>query len=198
MKKLKVIITKDELMEIIREIVNAQDKFIVMALFNGISGEDMVEIRELKVSDVDFENNTITLPNRKIKMDAQFMEITKEAIAQRTYLNKSSDSIYATEKFDFNMDSEYILKSKPNSKNNFGNREMAYQALRTRVKRLGLPVNPKDLIDSGMIHRLLKIQPVYTVAEVETTLKKLGYKMSAYRVYSLLNEINDSKYFSKG
>ena len=49
-----------------------------------------------------------------------------------------------------------------------------------------------------MIHRLLKIQPVYTVAEVETTLKKLGYKMSAYRVYSLLNEINDSKYFSKG
>ena len=54
-KELKGICTKKTVMEITDELVNAQDKFIILALFNGIMGEDMIELRELKVKDIDFK-----------------------------------------------------------------------------------------------------------------------------------------------
>lgn len=196
-KKIKGIYSESEVITMINELVNAQDKFIIMALFNGISGEDMIELRELKTSDVDFEKNTINLPDRVVNMDAKFAKITKEAIEQKIYLNNISDSIYASEDSEFNMDSEYILKTKPTTRNNFGTKAMAYEAFRGRIRKLKLPIPPKDIIDSGMIYRLLDIQPIYTVAEVEATLRQLGYKKSAFRVYSLINKINGSKYINE-
>lgn len=193
-KKIKGIFDRTDVDSVIHELTNAQDKFIVMALFNGISGEDVCELRGLKVSDIDFKNNKIILPNREIHMDAEFAEITKEAILQKTYITRISDSVHASEDFEFNMDSEYVIKSKPTSRNNFGCNEMAYEAFRTRIRILGLPFTPKDLIDSGLINKMLEMQPKYTVAEVEKTLAELGIKKSAYRIYNIINQLSKDNF----
>ena len=200
MKKIKVTITKDEVVEITNELVNAQDKFIILALFNGIMGEDMIELRELKVKDIDFEKNIINVAGREVEMDAKFASIAKEAIKQKTYIFQNSDSIHASEDYEINTDSEYVVRVKPTEKNNQGLDSISYSGLRARARKIlesiGVKeITPQTLVTSGAIHKLLSIKPVWKQLEVGEQLSKLGYKLSARRIYVMLNKIIES-YFS--
>lgn len=199
MKKIKVTITKDEVVEITDELVNAQDKFIILALFNGIMGEDMIELRELKVKDIDFEKNIINVAGREVEMDAKFASVTKEAIEQRIYKTKRSDSIFVTEDYNINTNSDYIIRMKPTVKNHNGLDAISYGGLRKRcafiITSLDVDATPQTLVTSGAIHKLLSIKPVWKQLEVGEQLSKLGYKLSARRIYVMLNKIIES-YFS--
>ena len=44
----------------------------------------------------------------------------------------------------------------------------------------------------GAIHQLLSIQPIWKQTEVAEQLSKLGYKLSARRIYVMLNKIVES------
>lgn len=196
-KELKGICTKKTVMEMVDEFINAQDKFIILALFNGIMGEDMIELRELKVKDIDFEKNIINVAGKEVKMDAKFASIAKEAIEQKTYIFQNSDSIHASEDYEINTDSEYVVRVKPTGKNNQGLYSISYNGLRTRIRKMlesidVKEITPQTLVTSGVIHQLLSIQPIWKQSEVSEQLSKLGYKLSARRIYVILNKIVES------
>lgn len=86
--------------------VNFQDAVILRLLFNGVSGKQMSEIRNLKKSDVDLENKRLRLVNtlkadkngfpikfteRWIDVDERTLELVRGAIEKKTYQKKNGD-----------------------------------------------------------------------------------------------------------
>src|SRR5690606_26236881 len=87
---------------------NYQYAVILRLLFMGVGGKVMSEIRNLKVSDVDFENNELKLTNtlkedkngipvkyttRHLKVDDRTIELIKGAIMQETYVKRNGQMI---------------------------------------------------------------------------------------------------------
>ena len=94
MKNIKGYISREELMEAVETLTNPQDRFILMAIYNGIAGKNnMSDLLGLKVKDVDFENHTITIGDRVVNMDSDFEKVTLDTIEENTYYLES-DSKY--------------------------------------------------------------------------------------------------------
>ena len=60
------IITRDQLLEICQMMPNASDSFIFLCLFEGIKGNDYMEIRQITKEDINFKDKTIRLRNGKL------------------------------------------------------------------------------------------------------------------------------------
>lgn len=196
MADLKGIYKKEEVIAFAEDLINAQDKFILLALFNGIMGDDMVELRELKVADIDFEKNIINVSGRVIEMDSYFANVAKEAIAQQVYQSRFSNCTSTKDDYLINTNSEFVIRVKPTKRNNMGASGISYEGLRTRVKTIldnvgAVYATPKTIVTSGVVSKLQDIQPLWTQEGVANELKRQGYKMSARRIYLILNRLAD-------
>lgn len=186
----KGIITKKELLDVIDLLDNEQDKFILMALFNGIAGKQAQDLLNLKSTDIDFKNKTINLPDRIVEMDDQFCEITKKAIEQKKYTVISFDfscgTVIETYKF---ANSPYIIKVRPYKRNNMGVDTLSYAGLRARFgticKFLDLDVTISSLEKSGIINRMIEENAGETVRDIENWLKKNKLKMERFLAFRL-------------
>lgn len=119
---MKDIITKKELEEIINKLENEIDKFIIVGFYYGLNGSSNYkeQLLNLKADCVDFEKETINLPDgRVIKMDELLKRVTKEAIEQKIYI-KMGNQGRTNEDYLLNASSPYIIKSKPTKLNNNG------------------------------------------------------------------------------
>lgn len=193
MKKIKGYIRFEELKNAIRLLDNAQDRFILVAIYNGIAGKsNMEDLLNLKVEDVDFENHTITLKNRVVMMDELLEKTTREAIEQTTLISES-ESVHATEEIELNMESPYVIKVRPRAINLWGLEPMKYSGFRGRFytikEKTGLEVNASELETSGLINELLREKSDWKVLDIEFELRLRNKKFSAYRLYSIIQEI---------
>lgn len=195
--------TKEEVQDICNTFINAQDKFIIYALFCGIDGKARTDLLHLKVDQIDFDNRTITLKDRIIYMDDYMYDICKDVVDKEfsstyyKYIMDESKS-FTSESYDLNFDSEYVIKSKPYSKNNYGLDPMKLPGLNRRVKALGEVVgcnlSPKNLVRSGIMDKMYRIKKSgWTQGEIEEFLKQNNYKIQAYE----LKRIFESKYCKK-
>lgn len=188
------LVSKKEVMSYIDILENEQDKFIIYALFNGISGKEVEELRTLKVEQIDFENKKITLPDRVVNMDDTLVQLAKDAIRQNSYdLMKFSDGA-SVQSFEFNMNSEYILKSRPTKTNSMGLDAMKYDAFRKRLKTithyLGNKVTPDILIKSGYAYMVYKqCGTGATYSQVEKIMKEKNMKASIRNVINAYKNI---------
>ncbi|EOU2097122.1 hypothetical protein C0L75_03115 [Clostridium perfringens] len=192
----KDIINKDELLKKLNNVVNDQDKFIAMAIFYGILGTDAKDLINLKVSDIDFEKNIIRIGNRTIIMEDDFKKIIQAAINQKFYL-VNSDNDHCLNDYEFNENSEYVIKVKPmkNTQNGLG--KISTKGLKKRLETvsesIGFKLTTRNLITSGAIYRILlegekNSEGKYILKTVEDILKKYGYVLSAYRIYKIIND----------
>ena len=104
-------------MDFLRGIKNDQDKYIFMAMFEGIKGKQYEEIVKLQLSDIDEPTKTVKLcTGRKMSVSPEFIQICKNADSQTDYLALSDD----IEKEDLIerplTPSIYIYKEKANSR----------------------------------------------------------------------------------
>lgn len=196
MKKVKGYISLEELKKILLLVDNAQDRFIIMAIYNGIAGKsNMSELLNLKVEDVNFKNKTIKTMDKIIRMDSILEKVTREAIEQKIYYTESKGSVNNNEEIEFNMDSPYIIKVRPISTTKNGLEPMKYGGFRTRFvtlrRKTGLDVTASELETSGIINGLLAEKKDWTVLEIDFALRMKNIKANAYRIYSIIKEINE-------
>lgn len=177
----KGIYTKEEIQDICNILVNPQDKFIVYGLFCGIHGKENEEIRLLKESDVNLNRRIITLENREVEIDDFMRGVLVDT------LDKDFGSIYhqyvdedkemkSKGYYELNMDSEYVIKTKPYSMNNYGLDAMKNAGIRRRLKRLseiiGLELNPVKLVKSGIMSKMNDVKKEWTLDEISIFLRK--------------------------
>ena len=155
----------------------------------------MSELLNLKVEDVNFKKHTIKVGDREVHMDKEFEKITKEAIEQRVYYTESKGSVNNNEEIEFNMDSPYIVKVRPISTTKNGLEPMKYGGFRTRFvtlrQKTGLDVSASQLETSGVVNGLLAEKKDWTVLDIEFALRMKNIKANAYRIYSIIKEINE-------
>lgn len=194
MGKNKGYVSERELRERLIKLDNALDKFVLMAIYNGIVGKSkMSELTNLKKKAVDFENHVIKLADREVPMDKEFEEITRQAIEQKVYYPEVN-SKFAKEEYELNPASEYVLRVRANVLNKNGTAPVSYDALRSKVRnlsaRIGLELSASQLETSGIINKMLKEKSDWKVLDVECWLRMNNIKVNAYRIYTMIKEIN--------
>jgi len=125
-----------DLEEIVDSIaLNSQDRVIVQLLWEGIKGERMCEIQNLKIDDLDEVNNELFIKsrNKKIKISSKLTEIIKDAYNEEEY-NKYSitdGGLIRATKVKL-KETEYIIRGTLRSKNDY----LAYPTLQQRLSRV--------------------------------------------------------------
>lgn len=159
--------TKKELINICESLVNAQDKIILYGLFAGLRGTAYKELLQLKVSDINFEEGYIQLEDRKLEIDDYFKGILEDAIdpiygsVYHKYYDPNAGA-KSNCSYELNMDSEFVIKAKPYSKNNNGLNAMTNSGFQTRVEKLSIITKrslvPIDLVRSGIMSRMNNLE----------------------------------------
>lgn len=193
----------DEIKKIISMIDNEQDKFIVYALYKGINGKKAEDLLSIKKGDIDFTNGTIKLKDRTIMMDDYLSHLASDAIKQKVYQKLGDFSGgSSTDSYAFNMECKYVIKGKPNTKNNNGLNQYGYEGLRRRLQILSDETDSRLSIDtlnrSGILHELNKIKKQWTVKELKTAVKENGWKGNIDILYNLLIEVYGMQKLQQG
>ena len=76
-RKEKMFITRDELIEDMKNILNPCDKFLALGTFEGIGSIDRVEFKDLTMDNID--GNIIHLPKRDLEISQLLVDYAKEA-----------------------------------------------------------------------------------------------------------------------
>ena len=185
-------IDKETLYDLVEYLDSYQDAFILLAIWNGIAGKQMIDLRELTVNSINLEERTITVGDRIIHMDDKFYEITEMAIHQQYGCALSASGIYgANGEFTYNPKCSYVLKVRPYKSNRQGLDSMTYNGFRTRVrnimKYLNLDMTINELEKSGYLYRLKQKQDRYSYSEMKHTLKDMQIPCEVYNMLTLFD-----------
>lgn len=152
-------LTKKELDEIVDNCVNAQDAVLYQLLFEGINGKVSEDIRNLKITDVDFENKTIDIQGSKKEVSFKLLELIKEAHEQVKYIKKNgefSNTSLSTET-TLDVNTVYVLKTKEASK---PISPITLIKRFTNMKKIfGYDnITPTSVYDSGLIYKMKQLK----------------------------------------
>lgn len=193
---MKDIITKKELEEIINKLENGIDKFIIAGFYYGLNGSSNYkeQLLNLKADCVDFEKETINLPDgRVIKMDELLKRVTKEAIEQKIYI-KMGNQGRTNEDYILNSSSPYIIKSKPTKLNNNGLIPLKEIGLRQRILAIsnytGKKMTQSSLKVSGVYELLKNENKYWSIPKATEFLKEHGMSIRKDNLLLILRELN--------
>ncbi|MFW5890635.1 MAG: hypothetical protein ACOCUI_00275 [bacterium] len=145
---------------------NAQDAVIFVLLFNGIDGIKHKEIINLKVEDIDLDNNVIRIKNdggsfRLVPIPTREMNVIKDAINPNAKYHMNNGMGSESKKpSEINVfETEYVLRKAVRKDTT----KVSAITINTRVKKImemyGKPfVNPKSVFQSGMICKCKEIE----------------------------------------
>lgn len=183
----KGIYSKVEVEMAVENLLNPIDKFMVMAIFNGINGNGYLELLNLKKSNVDLKNSIIQVSDKTIHMDEVFKKITMDALNQKEYAYLTSDG--DIKYYELNLDSEYIIKSKPMKRNKNGLEPLGVEGFKTRFKNLvasiGLQTTTGTLEKSGYIEKMHSIKTDWKVEEVRELTRTEKMNVEGYNLLRL-------------
>ena len=168
--KLKYL-TKEELKEIADGFDNAIDAVFVMLLYEGVKGESLSEIVNLRKKDIDFENRIIKLTDknntiRYKKISQETINMINEALEQDKYFvvveNRSL-------RFSRPMPStDYVIRTVGNYVGPAKSRTLIAR-LRAAKKKIGNPyITPTSIWESGMINYAKKLKEKEGIKELTT------------------------------
>jgi len=153
------IITREELLEMAKELPNPSDAFILLCLFEGIRGRDYSEIREIKWED--FNGNKLHIvPGRIPKLyegvnvpSERFITVSDELIAYadkcrfRTYYTPLID----TEKITELADEDFIVKRTKKARD-WNKQPKLTRRIVEMLKYIGADISASDVRDSGKVY----------------------------------------------
>ncbi|GIP18523.1 hypothetical protein J40TS1_41650 [Paenibacillus montaniterrae] len=158
---------------ILDKLVNAQDKFIIEALWNGIQGDKLNELVSLRIEDVHSPTNSIAIANehneRKrhiIAFDAQLCALAHAANEQRVYIKRNGQCSENTISDSADLvESGFIIKHS-NTKHRGRLTHTTHYTIYNRVEMLrSLPelaqfnkvLVTKNIVRSGMIYYAMQL-----------------------------------------
>lgn len=159
-ENIKQFLSKQEIDEIISNLVNYQDKVIIKLLFEGVYGYESSELRNLKLSNI-YANGKSTLHDdkkgkRPFKFDEETIELIKKANDEQRYRNKNGQSLGKAPTSEL-LPSAYVLKN-ANKSRSIDNERISQPVLMKRVKMISevfeLPdITPKSIWRSGQLYK---------------------------------------------
>ena len=167
------ILTRDQVVMIAGQALNARDSFAILCLFEGICGTTYKEITEMKIENIDVKNKTIHLLNRDLKVSSELIHYAEASNVEMEY-TCFSGNINGMRKF---VDNGRIYKNHQHSTKPFDpvtGRTLSYN-LMNLFKEVGLNkyVKPNDVKESGKIHMIKERAKIYNMTPTE-------YIMSEY------------------
>lgn len=171
--------TREEIQDVCDLFINSVDKFIIYGLFCGIDDEEKKDLLLLKKDKINFENKTIIITNRIIYMDEYMENVLKDTLDPvfgSRYYNYIDD-------YELNFDSQYVIKSKPDIKNNNGLDSMKVSELNEKIKILNghledFNIAPENLVISGLMDKMYTIKKSgWTQSEVEEFINQNNIKI---------------------
>lgn len=186
-------ISKEELYSKIGELKGQQEKFIMLAIYHNIGG-NLEGLCNLKTKDIDLENKIICSENKIIHMDHELYEaakgVLKQTSVEKLIFKKEATTIQ--KEYDLNMESEYVLKVKPNKRNNNGLNPMKARGLEDRIysiiEYLNLDITTKDIRSSKVVDLVVEAKK-FTVNEIRDFLKKNDIKLSGFLIYKKIKAL---------
>ena len=150
-----------ELDKNINKIENVIDVAIIYLLRYGVSGNQFIELRNLKVNDIDLDSKIVHLKDRDIKIDDKVADILKDAIEQDHYISMiHKEDIIKSNDYDFNMDCEYLIKQRPMDRNDGGLEPYTFSGFTAKVYRifqaLDMGISAINLLQSNAIEKLIQ------------------------------------------
>ncbi|WP_419872909.1 hypothetical protein [Candidatus Pristimantibacillus sp. PTI5] len=141
---------------------NAQDAVIIRLLFEGVQGKAVSELRNLTISDVDFEGRILQLTDndgsiRELLVSEKCIKLIKDAYEEMTYTKKNGRMGSYDNIRDYTelVDSEYIIRSSNTSKEKKSgavDKHVIYRRISSIEEELELQnFNVKNISRSGMI-----------------------------------------------
>ena len=193
------IIKKSELKKQMRMLDNAIDRFLIVGLFYGLDGENNggSQIAGIKKSNIDFENKKIILDNGFIfDVDEYLEKIVRDAINQSVYLKLGNDvDGRSSADYEFNMNSEYIIKTIPNKRTDNGLNPLTSVGVRQKVRRIGdfigVKYNKNTIRKSTAYNLLDEANKPWKIIEAEEFLKARNMGIRRNNLIPMLNEINE-------
>lgn len=193
---MKDIITKKELEEIMNKLENGIDKFIIAGFYYGLNGSSNYkeQLLNLKADCVDFEKETINLPDgRIVKMDKLLKQVTKEAIEQNTYILMGNTE-KTNEDYELNIKNPYIIKPKPTKLNNNGLMPLKESGIKFRIMAISNYLGKKmsqNLLKTSGAYELLKNENKYwSIPKATEFLKEHGMSIRKDNLLLILRELN--------
>lgn len=171
--EVKNFISFDEKEIIVNKLVNAQDQFIIEALWNGIQGDKLSELVTLTMNHIDAATGEFTVTNEKTKQsrtikpfDERLVKLATLAYQQTKYVKKNGECSENTisESTELN-NSVYIIKPS-NTKNNGQKEHTTHYTIYNRIEmirelegmeHLENALVTKNLVRSGMIYYALQV-----------------------------------------
>lgn len=141
------IITKAELDKCLKELNNPSDKFILLAIFEGIKGNSLEDIVFFKLSSIDKENKTAKLRSgRTVELSDELIKYAEESEQEYDYVSLTPNLTVLKLK----EEPDRVIKPKGNSHN--GKMRIAVR-IKFICNFLGLPdnINATALFESGRI-----------------------------------------------
>lgn len=183
----KSIITRKTLYELIDNLINPSDAFIMLALFEGIEGENYCELVNLKMSDFN-ENKVKLCTGRELTVSSKLVELAEESNSEMEYC-----SLIKERKFPF-LNEDLIVKNYPNCRldDPYNKGRRIYNRVYRNFKEIGVDkfMKPKSLLDSGKIDYIntrckeLGITArefIYTQKYAEEVRYRFGYDLTQYK-----------------
>ncbi|MCI9976498.1 hypothetical protein JY742_10235 [Clostridioides difficile] len=191
--------TRNQIKNICSAFLNAQDKFIVYALFNGIMGKDYVELRFLKVTDIAKDYSYINLPNRRFLCDDYMKEILEDVVEEDYYTKSEIRGSNKETEYKFNMDCEYVIKTRPTKMTDNGMKAISKNGIQNRLKTLSIAfedldihLTGKTLQKSGIIYDMYEQEAYecmnWTIPEIKRYLELKCLKGDANNIYKAYHQ----------
>lgn len=152
------IITRDQLLSLLPELPNVSDAFLLLALFEGISGKEYCELSNLESKDI--KGNIATLcTNREVIMSE---ELTRLAIESgNTYEYYPVVATAKKEKILFDIHDEKIIKDFCNTASDtcdFQIGRRIYRKIKRSVDYVGMAhLNGNNIVECGKVYFINKI-----------------------------------------
>lgn len=153
--------TKAELTDICDLLTNAQDKFILYALFTGIMGKNCDDLLSIKTEDVASDYSYIRVKGEVVFADDNLKKYIKDTMEEEVYVRENNK--YGITYEDLNMNNPYLIKPIPSTKNDDGINKMSKAALNGRLSKLNslllnqkivVTLNPTALYYSGIMFKM--------------------------------------------
>jgi integrase len=164
-------LTMEELIDMVNSLNNAIDAAFLMLLFEGVKGEGLNEIINLKKDDINYDNGTLKLSGRDElkKISSQTLHILKLAANQNKYtviVNTEKRNLEFTKRLP---DNEYIIRTTGlRSKG-----PVKYRTLLARIRSIKDEIGNNFLTvtsiwESGMIHYAKEMMQQRNLAKLST------------------------------
>ena len=169
------------------------DKAIIILLNMGICEDTAFEqIRTLKISDIDLENNRLFANGKVYYFGKYEKNIFARAINEDEMQYGESTAVVK-----YNPNCPYLVKPRRDKLNNDGMNAYTKGSVTVRIirvfNRLGLGITAMDIVRNSIVDKIIEHEDKHNIIlskrQMTTFIKTLGYNSDSYDIYEMKNKL---------